>query len=178
MNSNPYPYRSLERPNAIRLIRIPPALESDQPLRVSIYHTSLDDLPVYAALSYEWKNEKPCRLIDCNDSFSILVTSNCYNALKRLRGKKKTMILWVDAICINQTDTEERNSQVSMMIDIYRSARFTCVWLGKGGLGSDRALKFIRRASFFYRHPWLQRSLLYNGILSWNRLGTGTLNMS
>lgn len=177
MNSNPYQYRPLEGPNALRLVGIQSALNFDQPLELTIFHACLDDSPLYAALSYEWNNERPWRLIDCNGSSSILVTSNCHNALRRLRRKKNVQILWVDAICINQADTQERNSQVSMMIDIYRSANRTFVWLGDGELGSDSVLKFTRRASFFYRHPWLRRLLLYNGIQSWNSLGTGTLNL-
>lgn len=173
MNSNPYQYRPLNGPNTIRLVGIQPAVDPDQSLELSIFHACLDDSPRYGALSYEWNGERPWRLVDCNDSSSILVTPNCYAALARLRHKTRIQVLWVDAICIDQADVKERNSQVSKMIDIYQSADRTFVWLGNNDSGSDRALKFVRRASFFYRHPWLKRLLLYNGIQSWNKLGTG-----
>lgn len=173
MNSNPYEYEPLDGPNAIRLIAIQPAVDVRDLLDIVIFHASLNDSPDYAALSYVWNDEEPWRLVDCNSSYSILVTPNCYAALTRLRLRKKLQILWVDAICINQADIRERNSQVSMMIDIYRSADRTFVWLGDNDSGSDRALDFARRASFFYRHSWLRRLLLYNGNRSFNNLGTG-----
>jgi hypothetical protein len=42
------------------------------------------------------------------------------------------MRLWVDAVCINQQDTQEQSSQVAMMAEIYSGARRTIVWLGEG----------------------------------------------
>ncbi|KAF5541755.1 heterokaryon incompatibility 6 OR allele [Fusarium mexicanum] len=39
--------------------------------------------------------------------------------------------LWIDAICINQDDIAERNSQVAMMSQIYGSARCVVAWLGE-----------------------------------------------
>jgi hypothetical protein len=44
--------------------------------------------------------------------------------------KHESRVLWVDAICINQCDTIEKATQVSMMADIYRRAEVVQVWLG------------------------------------------------
>jgi hypothetical protein len=47
---------------------------------------------------------------------------------------------WIDAICINQDDIPERNSQVQMMGDIYTNATFVMIWLGPG---FDESLAYI-----------------------------------
>jgi hypothetical protein len=45
-------------------------------------------------------------------------------------------VIWIDAICINQNDVQERNEQVGMMGDIYRKCTDVVAWLGDGG-GED-----------------------------------------
>jgi hypothetical protein len=55
-------------------------------------------------------------------------------ALRRLRFPNSTRILWIDAICINQDDKEERSYQVPLMGSIYSLARRVVVWLGPGDL--------------------------------------------
>jgi Heterokaryon incompatibility protein (HET) len=47
---------------------------------------------------------------------------------------------WIDAICINQNDIEERNAQVKRMRDIYTQLSYVLVWLGKQCPGSDQAI--------------------------------------
>jgi len=50
-----------------------------------------------------------------------------------------SVLLWVDAICINQADIQERSNQVAMMLDMYKNARKTLVWLGEDE-GCDTSL--------------------------------------
>lgn len=47
-----------------------------------------------------------------------------------VRSTSKTRILWIDAICINQEDTEEKNVQIKLMRRIYQEAETLLVWLG------------------------------------------------
>jgi hypothetical protein len=108
-----------------------------------------------------------------NDGSSSLVTPNCDAALRRIRRKDRCLSVWVDAISINQVDLEERNSQVSMMWDIYASAVFTLVCLDQGDSDSDVALKFVRRAAFFYEHLHLRDMLPKRSVFSYHMLGTG-----
>lgn len=171
---HPYQYLPLENARTIRLIALSPANNPAKPLECIILHAPLDDPLPYASLSYEWKGERPQLPMACDNGSTILITPNCYNALVRLRLKKRFQLLWVDAICINQADIQERNSQVSIMIDIYKASERTFVWLGEGDSDAYLALQFTRRASLIYRHPRLRRLLPKNSILSWNSLGTGT----
>ncbi|KAH6671499.1 heterokaryon incompatibility protein-domain-containing protein [Plectosphaerella plurivora] len=52
--------------------------------------------------------------------------------------------LWVDAVCINQTDNAEKSHQVARMDRIYRLAYRVVVWLGTSGDGSDKAMAALR----------------------------------
>jgi hypothetical protein len=79
----------------------------------------------YDALSYTWATEdgdySKTGRIHCADGV-IPVTENCEAALRRLRSSSAPRQLWVDAICIDQTNIEERNHQVGMMDQIFRLA--------------------------------------------------------
>jgi len=57
------------------------------------------------------------------------VTRNCYSALLRLRELGETKV-WIDAICIDQTNNEEKCSQIPLMNYIYPAAKEVIVWLG------------------------------------------------
>jgi len=62
--------------------------------------------------------------------------------------------IWVDSICINQDDEQERETQVSLMQEIYGSASLVYVWLGPGDRNSDNAMGYLRkRASLGQRIP-------------------------
>ncbi|KAL9066380.1 MAG: hypothetical protein Q9161_007599 [Pseudevernia consocians] len=64
------------------------------------------------------------------DSKSLNVTSNLYEGLQRLRRRKSVHVIWVDAVCINQDDVQERNQQILYMARIYKQAKQVVVWLG------------------------------------------------
>ena len=76
------------------------------------------------------------------------VRENIYSALKEFRQKDQDLWLWVDAICINQKNTDEKSQQLSRIHDIYNKAYNVCIWLGqaddKGK--SSRAINFIHKA--------------------------------
>jgi hypothetical protein len=57
-------------------------------------------------------------------------------------------LLWIDGICINQVCVEERNTQVSMMADIYRNARRVLVWLGASTRDIEKAMAYCRCAVY------------------------------
>lgn len=70
-----------------------------------------------------------------------MVGINLRTALLNLRDLQNSRILWIDAICINQEDLDERSVQVAIMGDIYRQARRTVIWLGDymdNSLGSTK----------------------------------------
>ncbi|PMD38817.1 heterokaryon incompatibility, partial [Hyaloscypha variabilis F] len=124
----------------------------------------------YEALSYAWGSNDQTEKRPCV-SF-IPITPNLQSALKRLRQRSTTRVLWVDQLCINQEDVEERSSQVQLMGHIYQKASKTVVWLGeedehgRGPLGAflqtmghDADLTTYNWQAFnsFYNRPWFGR---------------------
>ena len=75
----------------------------------------------YEALSYTWGNPDRNHYITWNDK-AVGVTENLYSALVHLRLTDKPRYLWSDAICINQNDVDEKNSQVQQIMAIYKGA--------------------------------------------------------
>ena len=83
-----------------------------------------------------------------NEDYSLEIKPNLAAALRELRDEISVRILWIDAICINQSNPEERNQQVPMMADIYGQASRVCVWLGDGKEitgGPKTAMDFIKK---------------------------------
>ena len=64
------------------------------------------------------------------DGIEITIGGELYMALKRLRFANSKRVLWVDAVCINQDDLEERKLHVQFMGQIYTKAKKVLVWLG------------------------------------------------
>ncbi|KAK3326832.1 heterokaryon incompatibility protein-domain-containing protein [Apodospora peruviana] len=125
------PYQSLP-PDSLRFLRVYPGAMTD-PLVCSLQVAPLARLPDYEALSYCWgaqatEDASPSILVD---GFTFKVTPNLHGALLRLRLRDQPRLLWVDAVCINQEDILERNSQVTLMDQIYRRAKSVVVWLGE-----------------------------------------------
>ncbi|KAL9074303.1 MAG: hypothetical protein Q9157_004425, partial [Trypethelium eluteriae] len=68
---------------------------------------------------------------------------NLYHALTELRRQKCHDPIWADQICINQNDRDEKAAQLSIMVDIYTSAKCVIIWLGKMSMVRDSALDFM-----------------------------------
>jgi hypothetical protein len=127
-----FQYRPLDSAqNEIRLLRISPALHADSTIHCQIFHTSLDNAPLYEALSYAWGDRSGLHKIHIG-STSVHVTPNLDHALRRLRPKPgdPELVIWVDALCINQEDIPERSIQTSKMRTIYQNAEKVSIWLG------------------------------------------------
>jgi hypothetical protein len=81
------------------------------------------------------------------DEHDLPVTVNLHAALSRLRDHPFERIIWVDAICINQENPEEREQQVQLMAKIYSKAHHVIVWLGEEARDTEGALENIRLAA-------------------------------
>lgn len=88
----------------------------------------------FEALSYTWVDpfdKTPIYIVGNRAVAVLMVPRNCFDALKALRLRMGTRLLWIDAICINQNDLAERSSQVRMMARIFASASSTLIYVGK-----------------------------------------------
>lgn len=135
-NSQPYPYKPLTEPDSIRLLCLSPVSTGTDVLEVSLVHTTfskcdVDIIDSYTALSYVWGDATKLKMIHV-DSVPVTVTSNLHDALYDIRDDTRVLRLWVDALCINQIDNEEKAIQVNMMSKIYMNALHTIIYLGPG----------------------------------------------
>jgi hypothetical protein len=128
-----YGYRPLDHKfgQEIRLVVLYPGQEKED-LMCEIKHVNLLDNPVYEALSYCWGDTTLSRHIFCRGR-SVPITLNCEAALRCLRRRDRGRVIWIDAICIDQSNTTERNHQVRIMSSIYSSASQVLAFLGSQG---------------------------------------------
>ena len=126
----------------IRVLVLAPGTGNDV-LRGELIVESLDyDDLHYTALSYTWSGSVGENFISLGGA-PHYITENLSMALRRIRGPTRPRNMWIDAICINQADHEEKAVQVNMMGDVFASATRTIVWLGEKSANSDVAMDFI-----------------------------------
>jgi hypothetical protein len=106
----------------------------------------------YQALSYTWGRAKPTAAILCNGQI-LEVTKNLYEALLYLRHRGVRTI-WIDAICIDQGNLDERAEQVQLMKRIYDEATSLVVWLGAGTKATDEGFRFIDYINQQFTDPY------------------------
>ncbi|KAG4441595.1 hypothetical protein IFR05_002930 [Cadophora sp. M221] len=115
-------------------------------IEVELETFPLTSSPAYTALSYTWGDPNVTRPIIV-DGYLWEVTLNLEAALRQIRAQLEVgqcRRLWIDALCINQKNIQERNLQVCRMKSIYKIADDVLVWLGPASRGgqSDRAIQF------------------------------------
>ena len=126
----------------IRLLHIKPSSKLEEEPYCSLKTVSLDDNPRFEALSYTWGDPnltRPIRL----ENREWHATINLEAGLRYLRSPSKDMVIWVDALCIDGSSVEERNSQILLMKTIYSNAERVRIWLGEPTRGSDDALAIL-----------------------------------
>ncbi|KAL8707614.1 MAG: hypothetical protein Q9220_007401 [cf. Caloplaca sp. 1 TL-2023] len=128
-----FQYQRLHDDNQLRVVTILPGL-TDEPIscqmHVHAHSDSGEDEVPYEALSYVWGNSTVRIQIVC-DSALIEITQNLHIALQHLRRPDHPRALWVDALCINQADVEEKSIQVKAMGKIYSKATQVLMWQGE-----------------------------------------------
>jgi len=87
--------------DCIRLIRIEPAQQDNDPLACTLVDVTFTEKPRYDALSYRWGDGAAKRHIILNGD-GFLVGKNFEDALRYLRSHTQGTLFWIDALCINQ----------------------------------------------------------------------------
>ncbi|KAI3316646.1 HET-domain-containing protein [Xylariaceae sp. AK1471] len=131
----------------IRLLELQPGKGT---IRCHLRITSLDDAHGYEPLSYFWGSQDDPKKIVLDDVVGFPVGRNLYTALKRLRLNDALRTLWVDAICIDQTNIKEKNAQILLMRRIYQHGLRTIVWLGGHDHQTRQAFRAIEELAALY----------------------------
>ncbi|PYH68901.1 HET domain-containing protein [Aspergillus vadensis CBS 113365] len=127
----PFNYSELRLgPKTTRLVRLLPSEKDETPIRCELITYVLPESTgrkhLYEALSYVWGSQIETPLV-------------------HLRDHQLERILWIDAICINQEDADEKSEQIPLMRSIYAQAARVIVWLGEAMRDGDEALMIIQR---------------------------------
>ncbi|PNP58229.1 hypothetical protein FNYG_15147 [Fusarium nygamai] len=109
-----------------RLVLLEKGVQSQ--LRCQLWQAYLDDIIPYEALSYSWGSQSTPHEI-LVDGKTLSITESLYEALWHLRRPDEDRMLWVDALCIDQSNIKERGHQVNRMGEIYGKADKVIIWL-------------------------------------------------
>lgn len=107
----------------------------------------LNMAPGYIALSYAWGDVCDMTILRVNDR-DVKVSFSLYGALQAISHSKahlEDVMVWADALCIDQSNLEERSQQVRVMTSIYRKAQSVAIWLGPRQNGDELAQKLLHR---------------------------------
>ncbi|EON68311.1 hypothetical protein W97_07569 [Coniosporium apollinis CBS 100218] len=102
----------------------------------------------YDALSYYWGPKRGGFFIEIlagSEAHRVAITPNLEAALRQLRSEQTYRLLWVDALCIDQEDENEKSSQIGKMSQIYNGAEHVRVWLGVEEGDSAKAMEFVKK---------------------------------
>lgn len=127
-NALPYAYSNITSPRTIRLLKIEPRLLG---MRCSLVNHNLDTEPPakFEAISYRWGSDAKLRVLKI-DGKALHIPVSAYDVLWARASLWRTRLMWIDAICVNQDDNDDKNQQVGLMREIYDRAARTIVWLG------------------------------------------------
>lgn len=124
-----------------------------------IRRVAIDNIPSFVAVSHVWGDKKPDRSI-CLDSGCgskyIQISRNLTALFMKLLDHDSTTLpqlwedgsrlpLWVDMICINQIDIDEKASQIPLMRDIYSKASLVIIWINEDDDLVRYAFHYLRR---------------------------------
>jgi hypothetical protein len=123
-----YQYETLQ-PGFIRVLDVLPRDPSLGPYIIAkMRHVQLEDAK-YDAISYTWGNPIKSKGILINGKW-FSVTENAFGVIEDRVSLLHKRTIWIDCICINQEDDQEKSQQVVMMDEIYRKANRAILWLG------------------------------------------------
>ena len=128
-----YKYEPLSSKSTFRILELLPGDEGDT-ISYRLHAANWNSPPPYEAISYAWGDVKDTTISFCHE-FPLPITQSLGDGLVAMRRKDRSRFLWADAICIDQSNNEERGHQVSQMRIIYEKATKVLVWLGRDADG-------------------------------------------
>jgi hypothetical protein len=152
-------YRSLLYKNDVRILVLHPSRHPYDAIHYSLEYIYLEnDHKEFEALSYTWGDPTPVRIV-YDSGEPVRIPENLFSSLRALRYSETDRVLWVDSLCIDQSDADERGQQVRLMGDVFSEANRVIVWLGEETPDVQVAFKTLSNIHF---DSWNQkRSVRY-----------------
>lgn len=112
------------------------------------------NISFYETVSYFWGDHRERTRIVL-DGRDVEIPARAESALRHICHKHGHTPVWLDILCVNQNDAEERAQQASIMSEIYAKAARVLIWLGSGGGQASKARSGIRslRMGIEKRYP-------------------------
>lgn len=128
---------------SFRLLMLHPGSTGE--ISCDIFGASLDSDGIipYEALSYAWGSIDVSASIIANGK-TLCITKNLFTAWTYLRDDHVSKVMWIDAVCIDQSNVVERGHQVGQMAGIYRGAEQIIIWLGPPTHGTNLLLGCLK----------------------------------
>lgn len=124
-----YQHQPLEHNDSIRLLKLEPASMPTAELYGQLIHERLSANSAYAAVSYTWGDPIFPKVLNLAGGI-LKITENLHSALRAFRDRRQPRMLWVDGVCIDQANPDDKNHQVALMSEIYKRANKVLGWLG------------------------------------------------
>jgi hypothetical protein len=136
-----FKYKRLPK-DSIRLLTV--LLRDDASPEIQLETYSRDRAPDFDALSYTWGEDTSTSVILCN-KLQLTIRTNLFEAIPLISSSRPPphRPLWIDAICLNQRDHQEKADHVPLMGSTYEGAARTLIWLGHTADGSDRVMESL-----------------------------------
>jgi hypothetical protein len=163
-----YEYEPLPDPGThIRLLQIPQC-HADTTLHCRFTSWRLTEAPRYHAISYTWGDPELTTNILINQR-NMIVRSNCEYALRQAHAASPGAYIWIDAICINQEDSEEKGHQVAIMATFYRQATSILACVGPHSQNSEHLFKLLVKHEEYLRrkHKKLKKYSAHRDTSGW-----------
>jgi hypothetical protein len=161
-----YKYEPLKGPRFIRLLELSSG-KPGEPLLGTLKPVDMNSRPQYVAMSYVWgASFKPHHLT--TPEGNIPVTFSLYSALQAIRDQDKPIVLWADAICIDQSNSHEKSIQIRLMRPIYESAEYVLGWIGEEKHNSHNAIEILLQIRTQAANPMFWPSDLASIPPSWS----------
>lgn len=148
-NDRTFEYDYLDN-GEFRLIILSPERQDDPEdmVRCEMFTCLLNNSPPYFALSYAWGDVSDQReILMGREEITMSVPASLQVALRALRDPRRSVLLWADAISINQQNSSEKAEQVQLMTRIYKKAESVAIWLGPRSADSDLGMELIEKVS-------------------------------
>lgn len=141
---SPYSSFQLPGPRHIRLLQVFTNKHGSSHICYRFSVVDLDDLQSpFRAISYVWGDSSQRDQTWFDDGTHLDIRGSAGAILRSIMKSGTDRYFWIDALCVNQQDVDERSLQVQLMYDIYSSAEKTIAWSGEIAEDSDAALDFV-----------------------------------